>query len=140
MAILVAMANDAIQEHVLQVALDMGRKLDRELEVVRFVDDETADAEVKFHRDTLRDRLREEDVPATVSVEYVGRTIGRPNARIGKELVDLSADVDISHIVVGHSSEDFMKRLARGNAAFAVADKARVPVTVVPETIEDPSV
>ncbi|MEF8784071.1 MAG: universal stress protein [Haloarculaceae archaeon] len=136
MVILVAAANDALQEHVLSVARDFGERFDEELRVVRLVDDEAADSDVKEHRDQLEERLDQVNAPATVSVEHVGHSIGRKNARIGKELLDLAAEVDVSQVVIGHSSKDLVETLAHGDTAFEVADNANVPVTVVPDDVE----
>lgn len=138
MAILVAAADDALQEQVLRVAGTLGERLNQELRVVRLVDDEAADIDVKHHRDQLEERIDQLDVSASVSVEHVGRSVGRKNARIGRELVDLATDVDITHVVIGHASKDFVKSLTRGDTAFAVADNANVPVTVVPDDVERP--
>ncbi len=136
MVILVAAANDALQERVLMVAQDFGEKFDEDLRVVRLVEEDSANIDVKYHRDQLKERVQQVDVSATVSIEHVGHRLGRKHARIGKELIDLAEAVDVSHIVIGHSSKDFLETLARGDAAFAVADNANVPVTVVPEDVE----
>lgn len=138
MAILVAAADDALQEQVLRVAGTLGERLNQELRVVRLVDDEAADMDVKHHRDQLEERIDQLDASASVSVEHVGRSVGRKNARVGRELVDLATDVDITHVVIGHASKDFVKSLTRGDTAFAVADNANVPVTVVPDDVERP--
>ena len=140
MAILVAVADDALQEQVLRVAHHLGERLGQDLRVVRLVDDEAADVDVRDHRDQLEDRIDRLDISASVSVEHVGRSIGRKNARIGRELVDLTMDVDITHVVIGHASKDFVKSLTQGDTAFAVADNASVPVTVVPDNVERPPV
>lgn len=136
MVILVATANDTLQEHVLLVARDFGERFDEDLRVVRLVEDDAARIDVKYHRDQLTERLDGLDASATVSIEHVGHSIGRKSARIGKELVDLAAEVDVTHIVIGHASKDFAETLVHGDTAFAVADNASVPVTVVPDDVE----
>lgn len=136
MVILVAVANDPLQERVLAVARDFGERFDEDLRVVRLVDDRAADSDVKEHRDQLGERLDRMDIPAAVSIEHVGHSIGRKNTRVGKELLDLAAEVDVSQVVIGHSSKAFVEALTHGDTAFEVADDANVPVTVVPEDVE----
>lgn len=137
MSILVAAANDTVRDRVVQVAVELGKALDRELRVIHFADDSIDDAAATAVGDELRQRLLGEDVVATVTVERIEKAHGRPNARIGAELVKLAAATRASHIVVGHSSKEFVENLAKGNTAFTVADEAQVPVTVVPDRVDE---
>ncbi|MBX0346987.1 universal stress protein [Haloarcula pellucida] len=134
MTILVAVANDAVSEEVLDTAVKLGEAFDAELYVVHLLDDHLADAEAKRVRDMLRDRLADETVVATVALEHVGRSNAREGTRIGQELLEVAADVDITHIVMGHEPKGLRGRLASGDAAFSVVDAASVPVTIVPNT------
>jgi nucleotide-binding universal stress UspA family protein len=137
MSILVAAANDAVRDRVVQVAVELGQALGEELHVVHFVDDTVDEAAAADVGDELRERLLGEEIVATVTVERLDRSLARPNARIGTELVELAAATGVSHIVVGHSSKEFVENLAKGNTAFTVADAAQVPVTIVPDGSED---
>jgi len=83
-------------------------------------------------RDDLRERLADAPVVSTVSLEHVGRLGSRQEKRIGQELLELAADVDVSQIVMGHQAKGISGRLWSGDAAFAVVDGATVPVTIVP--------
>lgn len=136
MTILAAVTNDAVSEGVLDTAVRLGDALDEELYVVHLLDDQLADTEAKQVRDMLRDRLADETVVATVALEHVGRSGTRKGTRIGHELLEVAADVDISHIVMGHEPKGLRGRLASGDAAFSVVDAASVPVTVVPDGAE----
>ncbi|MBV0923559.1 universal stress protein [Halomicroarcula limicola] len=136
MTILVAIDDDHASGEVLETAIRLGRGLDEELYVVHLVSDEFADAEAKQVRDEIRERLVDEAVVGTVSLEHVGRSGPRPGTRVGHELLEVAADVDITHIVMGHESKGLAGRLASGNAAFAVVDAANVPVTIVTDNGE----
>jgi nucleotide-binding universal stress UspA family protein len=135
MVILAAAGNDALQERVLAVALRLADDRGEELRVVHLVDESVSAADADRLADRLRERLVGEDVVSTVAVERVDRTPGRSHARIGRALSELTAADDVSHVVVGHASKEFAESLLRGNAAFAVAEDARVPVTVVPDGV-----
>ncbi|MBX0321621.1 universal stress protein [Halomicroarcula sp. F13] len=134
MTILVAVANDAVSDGVIDTAVRLGEALDEELYVVHLLDDQLADAEAKRVRDMLRERLADETVVATVALEHVGRSSTRKGTRIGEELLEVATDVDISHIVMGHEPKGLRGRLASGDAAFSVVDAASVPVTIVPNS------
>lgn len=136
MTILVAVANDAVSEEVLDTGVRLGAALDEELYVVHLLEDELADAQAKRVRDMLRTRLADETVVATVALEHVGRSGSREGTRIGHELLELASDVDITHIVMGHERKGLTGRLASGDAAFSVVEAASVPVTIVPDGTE----
>jgi len=132
MTILVAVADDTASSHVLEAAVELGVGLNQPLYVVHLVADEIADATAERVRDGLRDYLDDEPVDATVALEYVGRFSTRPGPRIARELLEIATDVEITHIVMGHEPKGFGGRLRSGDAAFAVVDRATVPVTIVP--------
>jgi len=132
MTILVAVANDRLSEAVVETAVSLADGLGEELYVVHLVDGELADADAKQVRDRLRRRLAEAPVVTNVSLEHVGRLSPRTESRVGHELVEIAEDIEVRHIVMGHRSKGVLATLSTGNAAFAVADKASVPVTIVP--------
>jgi len=132
MSILVAVADDTASEAVLDTAISLGEELGEELYVVHVVGEEIPDGEANRIRDDLRTRVADASVVSTVSLERVGRLGSRQEKRIGKELLELASDVDISQIVMGHQAKGISGRLWSGEAAFAVVDGATVPVTIVP--------
>ncbi|MFC5367285.1 universal stress protein [Salinirubrum litoreum] len=132
MTILVAAANDSLRERVVTVAVDLGHELNEELHVVHLVDDSVSDADVARFRASLEERLATAPVVSTITIQRLDYAAGRPRQQIGAALADLAAEDGTSHIVVGHESKELVETLTKGNTAFAVADMARVPVTVVP--------
>lgn len=133
MVILVPVANGPLRDQVIDTAIELGKGLDQELYIVHLTAEESADGESKRIRDELRERVEKAGVPATVALEYVGHTSPRAGKRIGQEVLELADDVEISHIVMGHTSQGILRDLTRGSTAFAVLDHAHVPVTIVPE-------
>ena len=138
MTILVAVANDPVRDAVLDVAINLAQGLGEELDIVHLVDDENADATDKEIRDAIRDRVEGENVVATVSLEQITHGASRPNHRIGQELVDLAADVDVTHVVMGHSEKGLFEQLSQGSTAYAVVSAVDVPVTIVPYSAATP--
>lgn len=136
MTILVPVASGPLRDQVLETAIDLGRALEEDLYIVHLVDDEMADATAKRIRDEIRDRVQSADVAATVSLEYVGHSLARSRSRIGQDVIELAADVTVTHIVMGHKPKGLLEELTRGSAAQAVIDAASVPVTVVSDTSE----
>jgi nucleotide-binding universal stress UspA family protein len=134
--VLVAIADDATQDGVIDVALRLGRALNEELYVVHLVEDEVADTDAKRIRRELRRRLGGEDIVSTISIEYIGHTGRRSGSRIGRELIDIASDISISHIIMGHVSKPLVRNIRQGNTAFTVANDANVPVTIVTEAAE----
>ncbi|MGM0604042.1 MAG: universal stress protein [Halobacteriota archaeon] len=133
MVVLVAVADDHVRDRVLSVALELGTSIDTELYVVHLTTDEVADGDARLIRDELQRTLADAPIDCTVAIEFVGRGGIRSGHRIGHTLVDIASDVEITHIVVGHTSKRLIQNLTQGNTAFAVADGADVPVTIVPD-------
>lgn len=133
MTILVAIDHDSVQDAVVDVAVDLAKGLDQELYVVHLVDREVADSTAMAVRDELRERFAEENVVATVALEHNSHSGARSSSRIGHELVDLATDVDISHVVMGHSTKGLFRQLTEGSTAFSVVAAVDVPVTIVPD-------
>jgi nucleotide-binding universal stress UspA family protein len=131
--ILVAVSRAHTRDKVLDVAVRFGEAFDRELYIVHLAEVETDTNDPSEIREELRQQVLEENVVATVAVESVEPTLARAGAHLGEQLLALAADVDISHIVVGHRSKGVIEDLTQGNTAFTVADDASVPVTIVPE-------
>jgi nucleotide-binding universal stress UspA family protein len=132
MTILVAIADDAARDRVLEVATELGGGLNRELYIVHLVEQTDASPHARRVREETRDRIGDETVVSTISVEYITHQGNRNATRTAKELLDIAADVDISHIVMGHLPKGVVENITQGNTAFAVVDEATVPVTIVP--------
>jgi K+-sensing histidine kinase KdpD len=135
MAVLVAVADDRMRERVLDTAVRLGRAFDEELNVVHLIDSSQADGQSRTVRDETQAILADERVDFSVSIEHLGRTGARSGKTVGRQLADITADVDITHAVIGHRSKELFQRLVEGDTAFAVAAEASVPVTVVPEAV-----
>lgn len=133
MTILVAVTDDGLSDRVLDVAVDLGRDLDEDLYVVHLTTNESATGDERRLRDELRDGLADEPVGSTVAIEHLGRGGTRSGRAVGRELADLASDTGVTHAVIGYRSKSTLRRLAEGTTAFAVAQGADVPVTVVPE-------
>jgi nucleotide-binding universal stress UspA family protein len=132
MCILVAVASDSASTAVVDTAVHLAEMADQELYVVRLVDETVADGTAQQLKDDIRDRMRGSGVVTTVAVEQIGWSSRRPGSAVGSELLDVAADVDASHIVMGHEPKGLSGRLREGDAAFVVIESADVPVTVVP--------
>jgi nucleotide-binding universal stress UspA family protein len=132
MCILAAVADDPVRDRVLDVALELARGLDEELYVLHLVEDASADMDARRLRDEVREYVADADVAVTVSVEQLSHTGARDGPRTAKELLDAAADVEVRHVVLGHVSKGLFGTLKDGSTAFAVADEATLPVTIVP--------
>lgn len=137
MTILVAVSRDHVREKVIDMGLRLGKAFDQELYVVHLLDDDNPTTDPSQIRAELRERVLGENVVATVAVESVDPALVRAGPRLGRELLDLAEDDDITHIVVGHTSQGLVDNITRGNTAFTVADAAPVPVTIIPESVPE---
>ncbi|MFC6976853.1 universal stress protein [Halomicroarcula sp. GCM10025709] len=132
MTILVAIADDAARDRVLDTATELGTGLDRDLYIVHLVEQQTANPKARRIREEIRERTSDAAVVSTISVEYITHQGSRSATRTARELLDIAADVDITHIVMGHLSKGVVENITQGNTAFAVVDESTVPVTIVP--------
>jgi nucleotide-binding universal stress UspA family protein len=136
MTVLVAIADDDLRERVVDVGTQLGRAFEEPLYVVHLTEDEVADGHAREVRAEIDDRLAGAEIEYDVAVEHAGLTRGRSGNATGRMLAEIASDVTISHIVVGHHTKRALRSLAEGSTAFAVAEAASVPVTVVPETLQ----
>ncbi|ESS12959.1 MAG: universal stress protein UspA related nucleotide-binding protein [uncultured archaeon A07HR60] len=134
MSVLVAVADDSVRDSVLEVAVRLGRGFGEDLYVVHLTEETSAGKETRSLQEEVREKLANSSVDHAVSIEHVERNQPRSGQRVGQQIADITSDVDVSHAVVGHRSKDLLERVSKGNTAFAVADAADVPVTVVPES------
>jgi K+-sensing histidine kinase KdpD len=136
MSILVAIGDDDRYESVLTVALRLASGLDQDLRVAHITADASASADERSFRDEVREFLSEADVSVDVDLEHIGRGGLRSGTAVGKQLVDISNDVSVDHIVIGHRSKNRLTAAREGHTGFVVAEQAPVPVTIVPESVE----
>ena len=139
MAILVAIGDDDRFETVLAVAVQLANGLHQDLTVAHVTENQTASAEDRSFRDEIRASLSDVDVTADVSLEHLNRSSLRSGTAIGNQLVDIAEGVEIDHIVIGHRSKTQLETLRDGHTGFVVAEEAGVPVTIVPEAVEESS-
>jgi len=138
MAILVALGDDDRFETVLAVAVQLANGLDQALTVAHVTENQTASADDRSFRDAIRAWLSDVDVTAT-SRWNINRSSLRSGTAIGNQLVDIAEGVEIDHIVIGHRSKTQLETLRDGHTGFVVAEAAGVPVTIVPEAVEESS-
>jgi nucleotide-binding universal stress UspA family protein len=132
MTILVAVSRTHLRDNVLDVGISLAQALGRELYVVHLVENGSPDTPSQIRKE-IRERVLEESVVATVAVEPVDTALVRTGSRLGRKLLDVAADAEASHIVVGHTSRGLLGDVTEGSTAFTVADTASVPVTIIPE-------
>ncbi|ESS02818.1 MAG: universal stress protein family [uncultured archaeon A07HR67] len=136
MSILVAIGDDDRFETVLEVAVRLASGLDSDLSVVHVTANGTASGDERTFRDDVRAVLSTTDAQSEVSFEHLNRRGLRSGTAVGKQLVDITEDVDIDHVVIGHRSKTQLAALRDGHTGFVVAEEAAVPVTIVPEAVE----
>jgi nucleotide-binding universal stress UspA family protein len=136
MAILVAIGDDARLEAVLNVAVRLAVGLDQGLYVAHMTDEVSASMDERTLRDDVQEILSESDVPVDVNLEHMDRSGLRSGTAVGKQISDLTNNVDIDHVVIGHRSKGRLTAVREGHTGFVVAEEAAVPVTIVPEAVE----
>lgn len=137
MTVLVALADDPVSDKVLDAAVRLGTAFEEPLYVVHLTDREHASNDTRRLRDETVARLEGRGVEFSVAIEHASLGGVRSAGAVGRELAELASDVEITHIVTGHTSKALFERLREGTTAFTVADSANVPVTVVPEEVDD---
>jgi nucleotide-binding universal stress UspA family protein len=133
MAILAAISDDDRFETVLETAARLAETTGQPLTVAHVTANANASGAEHALRDEIRAFLEDSGVETTVTLEHLDRSGLRSGTAVGKQLVDMSDDVSIDHIVIGHRSKGYLASLREGHTAFAVAEGASVPVTIVPD-------
>lgn len=134
MVILVAIGADEMQPAVLDAAVEAGQAFGEKLYVVHLTADREASGAERQVRTVIQNRLENEPVSYSVSLEHGNRSGKRSGGALGQQLADIATDVEISRIIVGHRSKGLSRKLVDGNTAFGIIAAADVPVTVVPES------
>jgi Universal stress protein family. len=135
MGILVAVGDDDRYQAVLDVAAQLAAGLDQKLYVTHLIRDAEASTEERAFRDELRAHLSDTTVPVEINLEYLDRGGFRSGTAVGTQLSDFTTDVGVDHIVIGHRSKDRLAAIREGHTGFVLAEKAAVPVTIVPEAV-----
>ena len=132
MAILAAISDDDRYEAVIETAARLAGATGQSLTVAHVTANATASGAERGFRDEIESFLEGVDVKTTVTLEHLDRSGLRSGTAVGKQLVDMSDDVAVEHIVIGHRPKGQLASLREGNTAFSVAEGASVPVTIVP--------
>jgi nucleotide-binding universal stress UspA family protein len=136
MGVFAAIGNDDNYETVLDVAIELAGALNQTLYVTHVTKDRNASNSERAFRDEIRAFLEEATVPVEVDLEHLDRSGLRSGTAIGRQLLELTEDVGIEHIVIGHHSKNRLASAREGHTDFVVADQATVPVTIVSENVE----
>lgn len=137
MAILSAISDDDHFEAVLETAARLAEATNQSLTIAHVTANTTASAAERDFRDEIQAFLSDSSVETTVTLEHLDRSGIRSGTAVGKQLIDMSDDVSIDHIVIGHRSKGQLASLREGHTAFAVAEGASVPVTIVPDATHE---
>lgn len=135
MGILAAVGDDANFEAVLDVAERLATGLDQELYVTHVTEERDASGSEREFRDEVREFLSNADTRVEVDLQYVDRGGIRSGTAVGRQLLELTEDVEIDHVVIGHNSKDRLTAVREGHTDVTVTEEATVPVTVVPEGV-----
>ncbi|OSP00121.1 universal stress protein UspA [Halorubrum ezzemoulense DSM 17463] len=132
MAILAAISDDDRYEAVIETAARLAQATGQSLTVAHVISNASASGAERSFRDEIESFVEDIGVGTTVTLEHLDRSGLRSGTAVGKQLVDMSDDVAVEHIVIGHRSKGQLASLREGNTAFAVAEGVSVPVTIVP--------
>ncbi|MFB6167258.1 MAG: universal stress protein [Haloferacaceae archaeon] len=133
MGILAAVGDDANFETVLTVAERLAAGLDQDLYVTHVTEERNASGSEREFRDQIQAFLSDADPRVEVDLQYVDRGGIRSGTAVGRQLLELTEDVDVDHVVIGHNSKDRLTAVREGHTDVTVTEEATVPVTVVPE-------
>lgn len=136
MGILVAVSDDDEFRTVLTVAMRLAAGLEQGLQVTHLTESAEASSRERAFRDEVRAFLSEVDVPVEIDLEHLDRGGFRSGTAIGQQLLELTEDVDVEHVVIGHHSKDRLRAVTEGHTDFVVAEQAAVPVTIVPSGVD----
>ncbi|MEF8783497.1 MAG: universal stress protein [Haloarculaceae archaeon] len=137
MTVLVAVSRAHTRNRVLDMGIRLGEAFGREVHIVHLIEGEGGSTDPSQIREELREYVLAENAVATVAVERVEPTLGRPAKQFGEKLLEVATEIDASHIVVGHTPQGVLDDVTRGTTAMTVADAAPVPVTVIPNIPEE---
>lgn len=137
MSILVAVGDDNRFEAVLSVAVRLAEGLSQDLTVAHVTDNQGTSKEDRDFRDSVQSLLSGAQVETDVTFEHLNRSGIRSGTAIGKQIIDITEDVTVDHVVIGHRSKTQLAELRDGHTGFVVAEESAVPVTIVPESATD---
>ncbi len=137
MAILVAVGDDERFNAVLSVAIRLAEGLSQDILVAHVTSNEITSKRDREFRDSVQSFLSNTRVEADVTFEHLGRSAVRSGTAIGKQLIDITEDAAVEHVVIGHRSKTQLTELREGHTGFVLARESAVPVTIVPESADD---
>jgi nucleotide-binding universal stress UspA family protein len=130
MDILVPIDGSETSERALRFAAEFSHRFECALHVVHITDSETEATEQLVER--AREVLAEEGVSEDPEISVdVGLDL-RPAERIGNDILELAAEREYDHVIMGHHGEGAVQRAIVGSAAETVVRASTVPVTVIP--------
>ncbi|MFB6093530.1 MAG: universal stress protein [Halanaeroarchaeum sp.] len=131
MAILVPVDGSECSMRALEFAIDLAEARDETIDVVHFTDYE-GDASSE-----LEERVGE--VLADAGIDGGMEVVGdirlsdfKASNRVGKDILELVADREYDHVVMGHHGTGYVESGLLGSAAETVVESTSVPVTVIP--------
>lgn len=137
MSIIVAVGDDSQFKPVLSVAVRLAEGLSQDLTVAHITANEVASGADRDFSDKIQQFLSGTSVKTNITLEHLNRSGIRSGTAIGKQLIDITEDVAVEHIVIGHRSKTQLAELRDGHTDFVVAEESAVPVTIVPESAEN---
>jgi len=137
MSVIVAVGDDSQFKPVLSVAVQLAEGLSQDLTVAHITANKVASGEDRDFSDKIQSFLSGSQIKTNITLEHLNRSGIRSGTAIGKQLIDITEDVAVEHIVIGHRSKTQLAELRDGHTDFVVAEESAVPVTIVPESAED---
>lgn len=120
-------------DRALTFGLEFCARYDADLHVVHVSDAETPATDLIL--DQAEALLAETDIQSEPELVIAGNIDIRTADRVGEEIIDLVAERDYDHVIMGHESADFVTEAIVGSAAKTVVANTSVPVTVVSESL-----
>lgn len=136
MKILVPIDGSECSFTALQFATEFATHYDATIQVVHFVESQAKkqDDETQQLLDRATDILDAAGVKNQPAVETdVWITPYTYAGRIGKDILQLVAEDNFDHVIMGHHGTGVVARALLGSTAEAVIKRSDVPVTVVPQ-------
>jgi len=116
----------------LSFGIDLADRFEGELDVVHIGDPDATATEQLLER--ARDQCADVDVEATVEAvpEVEDESRLHYASKIGGQILDIAAERDVDHIVMGTHGRSGIDEYVLGSAAETILDTQEYPVTVVP--------
>lgn len=136
MKILVPIDGSECSFNALEFATEFATHYDATIQVVHFVESQAKkqDDETQQLLDRATDILEAAGIRNQPAIETdVWITPYTYAGRIGKDILQLVAEDNYDHVIMGHHGTGVVARALLGSTAEAVIKRSDVPVTVVPQ-------